>query len=94
MKFKYRLFYFSALILPYWACDTEGGVVLSADDRFRIDTTTNQQIRLVSLKMDTFCRDSTPIFKQRFVDSLMLLREQEILKQMEAAPPTGISVNN
>ncbi len=94
MKLKYRIFYFSAAILLFSACDTEGGVSLSADERFRIDTTSNQQIRLISLKMDTFCRDSTPVFRQRFVDSLMVVREQEILKQMQATPPTGISINN
>lgn len=89
--FFLKCLYFSAFFTLQMACNTEG-VTLTADDRYRIDTTASQQIRLLSLKMDTFCRDSTPFFRQRFVDSLVRVREQEILQQTQSTPTSSGSL--
>lgn len=66
--------------LSFSSCDTEG-VKLSRDDRFRIDTTTNRKTVEMAAEIDKLCKDSTPIFRQHFIDSLLIVREQEILKQ-------------
>ena len=76
-------FFFS--ILPFTSCNTEG-VKLSRDDRYRIDTLTSRQTNELSSALDKICRDSTPMFRQHFVDSLLIVREQEILKQTPIIP--------
>lgn len=75
------LLFFAALS----ACNTEG-VKLSSEDRNAIDTLSLKQITLLSVEMDKWCRDSSPRIKQRLIDSLMLVREQEILQQTRAIP--------
>ena len=35
----------------------------------------------MAAEIDKLCKDSTPIFRQHFIDSLLIVREQEILKQ-------------
>jgi hypothetical protein len=37
-------------------------------------------------RLDSLCKDSTPIWRQRAVDSLLYLREQEILRQTQSIP--------
>ena len=71
---------FFVCILPVSSCDTEG-VKLSRDDRYRIDTLTSRQTIELSANLDKICKDSSPIYKQHFIDSLLVVREQEILKQ-------------
>jgi hypothetical protein len=51
-----------------------------------IDTLSSRKISQLSVEMDKWCRDSAPIIKQKMIDSLMLVREQEILKQAQQLP--------
>jgi hypothetical protein len=78
---KKIIFVFSLSVWMFSSCNTEGGVKLTPDDRYRIDTLTSRQMAALSTELDTWCKDSTPVFKQHFVDSLVIVREQEILKQ-------------
>jgi hypothetical protein len=73
------LLFFSALT----ACNTGGPIKLNTDDRDMIDTISANKISALSADMDQWCRDSAPILKQKIIDSLMLVREQEILKQAQ-----------
>lgn len=59
----------------------EEGVKLTREDRDMIDTLANRQIVLLTAEYDRWCRDSSLIIRQRMVDSLVIVREQEILKQ-------------
>jgi hypothetical protein len=77
---KYSVLFICAISL-FSSCHTEGGVKLTADDRYRIDTLSNRQVTFLTSDLDKWCKDSTPIFRQHFVDSLVLVREQDILKQ-------------
>lgn len=76
---KKNIFFF--FILLFSNCNTEGVVKLTSDDRFRIDTLSNRQNNILNPELDKWCKDSTPIYRQHFVDSLVIVREQEILKQ-------------
>jgi hypothetical protein len=64
------------------ACDTEG-VKLNRGDREHIDTTSSKIIYAMSKQMDSLCLDSTPIWRQRAVDSLLQVREREIMMQTQ-----------
>jgi hypothetical protein len=74
------------LISVLTACNTEGPIKLNTDDRNMIDTVSSKKISLLSIEMDQWCRDSAPVLKQKIIDSLMLVREQEILKQAQPLP--------
>lgn len=78
---KYILL-FALTLLLFSSCSTEGVVKLTSDDRFRIDTLSSRQTSELASQMDKWCKDSTPIYRQHFVDSLVIVREQEILKQI------------
>jgi hypothetical protein len=74
------------LFFALTACNTEGAIKLNTDDRNMIDTLSARKISLLSVEMDHWCRDSAPALKQKMIDSLMLVREQEILKQAQTLP--------
>jgi hypothetical protein len=78
---KNVIFFFVCAIYLLSSCDTEGGVKLTSDDRYRVDTLVSRQTSDISSELDKWCKDSTPIYRQHFVDSLVIVREQEILKQ-------------
>jgi hypothetical protein len=80
------MFYFLVLITTQIACNTEGAIKLNTDDRTKIDTLSAKQISMLSVEMDQWCRDSAPILKQKMIDSLMLVREQEIIRQSQPLP--------
>jgi hypothetical protein len=84
--FKKSIFYFFLLVTALIACNTEGAIKLNTDDRTKIDTLSSRQISMLSVEMDQWCRDSAPILKQKMIDSLMLVREQEIMKQTQPLP--------
>ncbi len=69
-----------ALFLPT-ACKQEA-VKLTRDDRERIDTLSQKEIVRITPELDGYCRDSAPILRKRYVDSLLIVREQEILQKM------------
>jgi hypothetical protein len=77
---KNIIFIFSFVIYLFSSCHTEG-VKLTPDDRFRIDTLSSSKTSAMASDLDKWCKDSTPVYRQHFVDSLVLVREQEILKQ-------------
>ena len=63
------------------ACKEEA-VKLNRDDREVIDTLAQKEINRITPDLDRYCRDSAPILRQRYVDSLLIVREQEILQKM------------
>jgi hypothetical protein len=76
-------------IIALNACSTEG-VKLEPDDRALIDTLVKREMSIMTVKMDNWCKDSTPILRQKMVDSLLIVREQEIM-QKTSELPSGIS---
>jgi hypothetical protein len=68
-----------AIILPT-ACKEEA-VKLTRDDRDVIDTIVQKNIRDITPELDRYCRDSAPILRKYYTDSLLKVREQEILQQ-------------
>jgi hypothetical protein len=78
---KKIIFFFALSVWVFLGCNTEGGVKLTPDDRYRIDTLTSRKTSELSASLEAWCKDSTPIFRQHFIDSLVIVREQEILKQ-------------
>jgi hypothetical protein len=81
--FTKSIFYFFLVVITLIACNTEGAIKLNTDDRNKIDTISARQISMLSVEMDQWCRDSAPILKQKMIDSLMLVREQEIMRQTQ-----------
>ena len=57
-------------------------VILSREDRMVIDTTSTSQIVKLRAELDKWCVDSTPIIKQKFIDSLLVVRQAEINKRL------------
>jgi hypothetical protein len=68
-----------ASILPT-ACKEEA-VKLTRADRDAIDTLVQKQVVQITPELDRYCRDSSPILRKKYVDSLLLVRQQEILQQ-------------
>ena len=68
-----------ANILPT-ACKQEA-VKLTRDDRERIDTLSQKEIVRITPELDRYCRDSAAILRKHYVDSLLIVREQEILQK-------------
>jgi hypothetical protein len=66
-------------VLPT-ACKEEA-VKLSRADRDAIDTIVQKNIVQITPELDRYCRDSSPILRKRYVDSLLIVRQQEILQQ-------------
>ena len=73
------------VITAFSACGTEG-VKLEPNDRPLIDTLIKKELALMAKKMDQWCVDSTPIIRQRMIDSLVILREQEIRQKISEIP--------
>jgi hypothetical protein len=84
--FKKSIVYFFLVVMAQIACNTEGAIKLNTDDRNMIDTMSSRKISMLSVEMDQWCRDSAPLLKQKMIDSLMLVREQEIMKQTQLLP--------
>ena len=57
-------------------------VILTRDDRTIIDTTSTAQIVKLSKDLDKWCADSTPVIRQKFIDSLLIARQTEINKRL------------
>jgi hypothetical protein len=68
-----------AIILPT-ACKQEA-VKLNRDDREMIDTLAQKEIVRITPELDRYCRDSAAILRKHYVDSLLIVREQEILQK-------------
>jgi hypothetical protein len=62
------------------ACKEEA-VKLTRADRDMIDTLVQKQVTQITPELDRYCRDSSPILRKKYVDSLLLVRQQEILQQ-------------
>lgn len=63
------------------SCNADQTIKIDSAMRRRIDTTTSREINLLSAQMDAFCRDSSPILIQRAADSMLAVRQQELLKK-------------
>ncbi len=70
-------------ILLFTACHTEG-VKLNGDDRVTIDTLSGNAIKGLTAELDKQCKDSSDVLRNRLVDSLVAVRQQEIM--MQAVP--------
>jgi hypothetical protein len=68
-----------AIILPT-ACQ-EDAVKLTRADRDAIDTLVQKQLVQIKPELERYCRDSSPILRKKYVDSLLIVRQQEILQQ-------------
>jgi hypothetical protein len=66
-------------ILPT-TCQEEG-VKLTRADRDGIDTITQKQIVQIMPEIDRYCRDSAAILRKYYMDSLLIVRQQEIQQQ-------------
>jgi hypothetical protein len=64
------------------SCQNNEQLKLTSDERFRVDTTVSSQFVQISTDLEKWCKDSTPILRERFIDSLVIVREQEVLKQI------------
>jgi hypothetical protein len=62
------------------ACKEEA-VKLTRADRDAIDTIVQKNIVQITPELDRYCRDSSPILRKKYVDSLLIVRQQEILQQ-------------
>ena len=62
------------------ACKQEA-VKLNRDDRERIDTLAQKEIIRITPELDRYCHDSASILRKHYVDSLLIVREQEILQK-------------
>jgi hypothetical protein len=76
---KYILILFA--IFFEWGCNSDQTIKIDSAMRRRIDTTTSRQINSLSIQLDAFCRDSSTVFIQRAADSMLAVRQQELLKK-------------
>ncbi len=67
-------------LLLFTACHTEG-VKLNGDDRIAIDTLSGNAIKSLTIELDKRCKDSSDAIRKLLVDSLVAVREQEIMMQ-------------
>lgn len=74
------------LFLPIFGCNTEGGK-LTREDRIMIDTISSRQIVQVSVELDKWFKDSSEILVKKGVDSLLILRQQEIINETISTMP-------
>jgi hypothetical protein len=65
------------------ACQEEG-VKLTRADRDGIDTVVQKQIVQITPELDRYCRDSAAFLRKYYIDSLLIVRQQEI--QQQAVP--------
>jgi hypothetical protein len=79
LSMKYKLLFF--IIFFQWACNTDSSIKIDSSMRRRIDTTTSRQINLLSAQMDAYCRDSSAALIQRAADSMLAVRQKEVLNK-------------
>lgn len=78
---KITLLFLCVIICLSTSCGEEG-VKIDRADRFFIDTTANKEINKVSVEMDKWCKDSSDFLVKKLTDSLVIVREQEIMQKM------------
>ena len=84
LRFALFILLFSFFIFHFAACDTEG-VKLNGNDRVAVDTLSSSAIAKLTPILDKQCRDSSDVLRKKLVDSLVILREREII--MQTLPP-------
>jgi hypothetical protein len=72
----------SLLISIFFERCQNSELILTKDERTIIDTTSSSQISKLSKDFDTWCKDSTPVIRQKFIDSLLTVRQIEINKRL------------
>lgn len=77
---KIRPLPFALSLLLFTACHSEG-VKLNGDDRVAIDTLSANAIKSLTIELDKQCKESSDVLRKRLVDSLVAVREQEIMMQ-------------
>ena len=83
MCLKFFFLSFPFCLFLFTSCKDEG-VKLTADDRVAIDTLSVNAIKSVTPELEKQCKDSADVLRKRLVDSLIIVREQEIM--MQAVP--------
>lgn len=82
--FASRLLQIALCLLFITSCG-EKGVKLNADDRLAIDTLSANAIKTLAVELDKNCKDSADVLRKQLVDSLVAVREREII--MQTLPP-------
>lgn len=76
---------FCALLLAFaplfFTSCGEQDVKLNANDRVAIDTLSASAIAKLTPELDKRCKDSSDALRKRLVDSLVVVREREIMTQ-------------
>jgi hypothetical protein len=75
---------FTLCLLLFSSCNTEG-VKLNGNDRIAIDTLSANAIKNLTFELDKRCKDSADVLRKQLVDSLVIVREREII--MTTQPP-------
>ncbi len=71
---------FALCLLLFASCGTEG-VKLNGNDRIAIDTLSSNAIKALTVELDKQCKDSADVLRKQLVDSLVIVREREIMTQ-------------
>ena len=71
-------------LLLFASCGGEG-VKLNGNDRVAIDTLSANAIKALTVELDKKCKDSADVLRKQLVDSLVVVREREII--MQTLPP-------
>jgi hypothetical protein len=67
-------------LLALTSCESDV-VKLDRGDRLFIDTTASKEMNRLAPELDKWCTDSSPVLIKKLTDSLVLVREQEILQK-------------
>jgi hypothetical protein len=74
-----------AFCLLLFASCGDKGIKLNGNDRVAIDTLSANAIKALTVELDKKCKDSADVLRKQLVDSLVVVREREII--METQPP-------
>ncbi len=82
MSLAFCLLFFCPLLIS--SCGEET-VKLNGNDRVAIDTLSANAIAKLTPELDKRCKDSSDALRKQLVDSLVIVREREIM--MQTLPP-------
>jgi hypothetical protein len=80
LPFALCLLLFALCPLLFTSCGNQD-VKLNGNDRVSIDTLSSNAIKTLTIEMDKQCKDSSDVLRKRLVDSLVVVREREIMMQ-------------
>ncbi len=78
---KYLIAFFAVFCSLFLVqCGEANAPKIDANMRTQIDTTVSKQMSTLARDLDAYCRDSSAALVDRLRDSLITVREQEILR--------------